>query len=91
MFEIVAGVLGLALVVTPVAARGQEIDTALFEEGQQLYEDNCALCHQSSGAGNPPTFPALTGNDQLRDVVRIVRNIRQGEATMPIQASRYEY
>ena len=83
MLKIVVGVLGLAFVIAPVAVAQQVIDTVLFEQGQQLYQDNCALCHKDSGAGDPPTFPALSGNDQLGDPVRIVSNINQGTGNMP--------
>ncbi|MDO8961705.1 MAG: cytochrome c oxidase subunit II [Methylophilus sp.] len=30
--------------------------------GKTVYEKNCAVCHQVSGAGLPPAFPALTGS-----------------------------
>ena len=83
LLKILVSVLGLAFVTAPFAVAGQVVDTVGFERGQQLYQEHCALCHQSSGAGDPPTFPALTGNDQLADSVRIVRNIRQGAGTMP--------
>ena len=78
-----AGVLGLTFVIAPVAVAQQGIDTIRFEQGQQLYQDNCALCHKDSGAGDPPTFPALSGNDQIGDPVRIVSNIQQGTSNMP--------
>lgn len=83
MAKMVVAVLGLALVIAPVAVAGQEVDTAAIGQGPQIYEDRCALCHMNSGAGNPPTFPALDGNDQLGDLVRIVGNIHQGQGTMP--------
>ena len=83
MSKMVGGVLGLAFVIAPVAVAQQVIDTVLFEQGQQLYQDNCALCHKDSGAGAPPTFPALSGNDQLGDPVRIVSTIHQGTGNMP--------
>ena len=83
MSKIVVGVLGLAFVIAPVAVAQQVIDTVLFEQGQQLYQDNCALCHKDAGAGDPPTVPALSGNDQLGDPVRIVSNIHQGTGNMP--------
>ena len=83
MLKIVVGVLGLTFVIAPVAVAQQVIDTVLFEQEQRLYQDNCALCHKDSGAGDPPTFPALSGNDQLVDPVRIVSNIHQGTGTMP--------
>jgi cytochrome c oxidase subunit II len=29
--------------------------------GEKVYSSTCAVCHQASGAGLPPTFPALKG------------------------------
>ena len=83
MLKLVIGVLGLTLVNAPVAVAQQRIDPVLFEKGQQLYRENCEFCHQDSGVGDPPTFPALVGNDRLGDAVRIVRSIHQGEGRMP--------
>ena len=83
MLKRVVGVLGLAFVIAPVAVAQQGIDTVLFEQGRQLYQGNCALCHQDSGVGDPPTFPALSGNDQLGDPVRIVSIIHRGTSRMP--------
>lgn len=34
----------------------------LIAHGKDVYEKNCAVCHQASGAGLPPAFPALTGS-----------------------------
>ena len=34
----------------------------LVANGKGVYEKNCAVCHQVTGAGLPPTFPALTGS-----------------------------
>lgn len=34
----------------------------LVANGKAVYEKNCAVCHQVSGAGLPPAFPALTGS-----------------------------
>ncbi len=83
MLKTGVGVLVLAFLAPPFAIAQQAVDTVLFEQGQQLYQDNCALCHEDSGAGDPPAFPALNGNDQLGDAVRIVSQIHQGEGTMP--------
>ena len=83
MLKLVVGVLGLAFVIAPVAVAPQGIDTVPYEQGQQIYQENCALCHQDSGVGDPPTFPALSGNDRLGDPVRIVRSIHQGGRLMP--------
>ena len=34
----------------------------LMVAGKAVYEKNCAVCHQVSGAGMLPAFPALTGS-----------------------------
>ena len=34
----------------------------LVEKGKVVYEKNCAVCHQASGAGLPPAFPSLIGS-----------------------------
>ena len=34
----------------------------LIANGKGVYEKNCAVCHQITGAGLPPAFPALTGS-----------------------------
>jgi mono/diheme cytochrome c family protein len=83
MLKIMVGVLGLAFVIAPLAVAQQVVDTVLFEQGQQLYQDNCSLCHKDSGAGDPPTFPTLIGNDRLGDVAGIVSLIHQGKGAMP--------
>lgn len=31
----------------------------LLKTGKAAYEKNCGMCHQNSGEGQPPTFPAL--------------------------------
>ena len=34
----------------------------LKAHGEKIYMTHCAACHQPTGAGMPPTFPALTGS-----------------------------
>ena len=34
----------------------------LISTGEKIYNTQCATCHQTSGAGIEPTFPALDGN-----------------------------
>ena len=34
----------------------------LLAKGREVYEKQCAACHQPDGRGLPPTFPALTGS-----------------------------
>jgi cytochrome c oxidase subunit II len=34
----------------------------LIAHGKEVYEKNCAVCHQANGEGMPPAFPALAGS-----------------------------
>lgn len=79
---IAVAALALGSLVVPSAA-AQVDDAARFEQGEQLYAEHCARCHGASGAGNPPAFPALSGNDRLADAARIVRILNQGNGNMP--------
>ena len=83
MRKILVTGLILACGGVPCAAAAQPDDAARFEQGQQLYEAHCARCHGPSGAGRPPTFPALSGNDRLADAALIVGTIRRGAGNMP--------
>ena len=65
------------------SAAAEEVDEVLFKQGKTLFDGNCALCHQSSGKGVPPAFPALAGNENLQDLVLIVTNIHKGVGAMP--------
>ena len=78
MLKLMVGALSLTFVIAPTVMAQLESG-----QGQQLYEQHCVLCHQESGAGAPPVFPALSANDQLVDSARIVRRINAGTGRMP--------
>ena len=71
--------------LTSGSAYAQSIENAsdLLSAGQVLYDANCAMCHQVTGAGRPPTFPDLRGNDLLADPYFVVSKISQGLGNMP--------
>jgi mono/diheme cytochrome c family protein len=80
----------VALIIGTLGAFAQDgsgeapaVDQALFDQGEELYRANCVICHQNTGAGNPPTFPALAGNENLQNLDLIVLNIHQGQNAMP--------
>ncbi len=56
----------------------------LMKQGQQTYNSICAACHQPTGLGNPPTFPALKGSKvatgPISEHVETVFNGRNGTA-----------
>lgn len=83
ILQATAIVLSLEVIVPRVAMGQDAADMDPFEQGEQLYQDRCVFCHQGTGQGLPPAFPALSGNEQLSDLDRIVANIRQGMGSMP--------
>lgn len=73
----------LTAVAAPALAQDEE-------QGRQVYDQNCASCHQSEGAGLPPTFPPLAGNERAGDadyVENVIRNGQQG----PIEVDGITY
>ena len=83
MKKLVVAGLCLGWAIVPCAVAAQVDDAALFEQGEQFYEAQCARCHGASGAGSAPGVPALSGNDVLANAARIVRAVHQGTANMP--------
>jgi cytochrome c oxidase subunit 2 len=61
----------------------------LVERGQKVYQTNCIACHQPTGMGMPPTFPALSGskvvNGPKAEQIAVVLNGRQGTAMAPFK------
>ena len=51
------GPLPASQTVAKASASPQEL-----ADGKELYEDNCASCHQTNGQGMPDQVPALAGN-----------------------------
>jgi mono/diheme cytochrome c family protein len=78
----VAGLAGLFALISMSAAYAQA-GGALFDQGHTIFETNCAVCHQSSGEGSPPDFPALSGNSDLSDPALIVNRVHNGKEPMP--------
>ena len=52
--------------------------------GEKVYAANCAACHQPTGKGNPPVFPALDGskvvNGPKDEQIKVVLNGRPNTA-----------
>ncbi|MCU7797278.1 MAG: cytochrome c oxidase subunit II [Candidatus Thiodiazotropha sp. (ex Myrtea spinifera)] len=59
----------------------------LMAKGKTLYETKCAACHQVTGMGLPPAFPALNGSvltkGPIADHLNIVINGKEGTAMQP--------
>ena len=58
-------------------AKGQEAG-----RGAQLYDDNCAACHHTDGAGSPKALPKIAGNSSVlaQDPNSLIRLVLAGSA-----------
>jgi alcohol dehydrogenase (quinone), cytochrome c subunit len=56
--------------------------------GAEIYLDNCAACHSSSGLGRDHAFPSMAGNSSMLspDPTSMIRLVLQG-STLPSTAS----
>jgi mono/diheme cytochrome c family protein len=54
-------------------AAGPQTERVL-QQGARLYETHCVECHRADGAGKPPAYPRLAGNNAL--VASVVNPIR---------------
>ena len=67
------------------AAPAKGVDEALLKKGEQIYQQNCAACHQANGQGLPGAFPPLAGNPHLKDanhILNVLKNGLQGPLTV---------
>ncbi|HSM35509.1 MAG TPA: c-type cytochrome [Longimicrobiales bacterium] len=74
---------GLALpFAAPALAQGSDGDPPT-DEGRELFEVRCAVCHGEDGRGAFDVFPRLSGNENLADLATIVTILGQGGNLMP--------
>ena len=53
-------------------------------DGQKIYADDCAACHQATGLGRPPVFPALKDDKVvLGPKAAVLAVILNGRGGMP--------
>jgi glucose dehydrogenase len=51
--------------------------------GEQIYKDQCAVCHGENRKGDPPTFPSLVDIKTRMTVEKLSNAIHQGSGRMP--------
>jgi cytochrome c oxidase subunit 2 len=74
---------GAALAAAADNAKAFEI-AELVARGEQVYQANCAACHQENGMGLPGVFPAINGSKvatgPIAGHIQVVMNGRPGTA-----------
>jgi mono/diheme cytochrome c family protein len=57
---------------------------AAAANGQQVYSENCVACHQATGEGRPPVFPALKGDANVTGAkAPLIATVLNGKGAMP--------
>jgi glucose dehydrogenase len=51
--------------------------------GEQIYRQQCGLCHGANRAGSPPTFPSLVEVEKRLGTQKVTDNIHDGTGRMP--------
>lgn len=62
------------------------------QQGEEIYRQKCAACHQPNGAGIPGTFPPLKGSDFLKSSSssRLINQVMNGSSE-PITVNGITY
>jgi len=63
----------------------QTYERELIHDGENLYLENCARCHELDGGGFSDIYPNLAGNPivTLHDPVPIIQTVLNGQGSMP--------
>lgn len=51
--------------------------------GEQIYRQQCSICHGANRAGSPPTFPSLVDVEKRIGKEKVTANIHDGTGRMP--------
>jgi len=78
----------LALIFAGLSPPAMAADEAMIKQGEQLYNQNCSVCHQEDAIGKPGFAPSLT-NPELLSIasdtffMSTIRDGRQGTGMPP--------
>lgn len=73
----------LALEIAEAAKQTLSFD-ALYEQGEKVYLQQCATCHQADGKGLPPAFPAIAGSAiAMGEISDHLNRVINGGGAMP--------
>jgi mono/diheme cytochrome c family protein len=78
-----AAVLAAALGAGGCGVRGDA--TARVAQGEKVFTENCAICHQADGSGYAQVYPNLAGNPIVRlgDPAPVIETVLHGRGSMP--------
>lgn len=63
----------------------------LFDVGKKIFSQQCAVCHQSTGAGVPGVYPPIAGSDWVTDHPEVLARILIHGLNGPIEVKGNTY
>lgn len=63
----------------------------LYERGAKVFRNQCALCHQATGAGVPGVYPPLVGSEWVTDHPEMLARILINGLNGPIEVAGKSY
>ncbi len=63
----------------------------LFERGQKVFSQQCAVCHQASGAGVPGVYPPIAGSEWVTEHPEVLARILINGLNGPIEVMGNTY
>lgn len=74
--------LGMGLLFTTLLSSCQSADKIKLEQyyigGKEIFEANCANCHQKDGKGLQNLYPPIAGSDYLQNKSQVILAIKHG-------------
>ncbi len=91
LLPLLGGVIGCAPATPPGNIPGSlAAGPAPRRSGEELYNGNCAACHQTAGQGIPGIYPRLAGSPTvLGDPGALARWVIKGQRAATMEAGRY--
>jgi len=81
-FPTVGEGLGMGLLFTALLSSCQSADKIKLEQyyigGKEIFEANCANCHQKDGKGLQNLYPPIAGSDYLQNKSQVILAIKHG-------------
>ncbi|HAV13073.1 MAG TPA: cytochrome C [Opitutae bacterium] len=75
----------------PNADKPAPVEIPLFVRGQKVFAQQCAVCHQASGAGVPGVYPPMVGSSWVTEHPEVLARILINGLNGPIEVKGNTY
>ena len=75
----------------PSADKPAPVEITLFARGEKIFRNNCAVCHQGSGAGVPGVYPPIAGSEWVTEHPQVLARVLINGLNGPIEVMGNKY